>query len=290
MSSFKCCFLTCTQVSQEAGQVVWYSHLFKNFPQFVVIHTVKGLGIVNREELDVFLELSCLFNDPTDVGSLISDASAFSKTSLNIWKFLVHILLKPCLENFKHYFASMRDECNCAVVWTLFGTAFLWDLNENWLFQSCGHCWVFQSFRPIECSTLTTSSFRIWNNSAGIPSPPLALLIVMLPKAHLTSHSRMSGFRWVITPSWLSGSWRSFLHSSVCFCYLFLISSASQPCLTQWNYEPPKTDGSWWRDLTKCGPLEKGMANHFTILALRTPWTVWKGKKIWHWKMNFPSL
>ena len=82
------------------------------------------------------------------------------------------------------------------------------------LFQSCGHCWAFQIWWHIECSTLTASSFKIWNSSAGIPSPPLALFVVMLPKAHLTSHSRMSGPRWVITPSWLSGSWRSFLYSS----------------------------------------------------------------------------
>ena len=96
------------------------------------------------------------------------------------------------------------------------------------LFQSCGHCWVFQICWHIECSTLTTSTFRIWNSSAGIPSPPLTLFVVMLPKAHLTSHSLMSGCRWVITPSWLSESWRSFLyHSSVYSCHLFLISSAS---------------------------------------------------------------
>ena len=96
------------------------------------------------------------------------------------------------------------------------------------LFQSCGHCWVFQICWHIECSTFTASSFRILNSSTGIPSPPLALFIVMLSKAHLTSHSRMSGSRWVITPSWLSGLWRSFLYSSsVCSCHLFLISSAS---------------------------------------------------------------
>src|SRR5574342_325485 len=100
-------FLTCTQITQEAGQVVWYSHLLKSFPQFVVIHTVKGLGIVNKAELDVFLELSCFFHDPADVGNLISGSSAFSKTSLNIRKFMVHILLKPGLENFEHYFTSM---------------------------------------------------------------------------------------------------------------------------------------------------------------------------------------
>ena len=107
MSISNCFFLTCTQISQEAGKVVWYTHLFQNFPQFIVIHTVKGFGIVNKEEVDVFLELSCFFDDPTDVGNLNSGSSAFSKSSLNILKFLVHVLLKPGLENFKHYFASV---------------------------------------------------------------------------------------------------------------------------------------------------------------------------------------
>ena len=87
--------------------MVWYSHLLKNFPQFVVTHTVKGFGIVSKTEVDVFLELSCVFNDPTDVGNLISGSSAFCKSSLNIWKFMVHILLKVGLENFEHYFASV---------------------------------------------------------------------------------------------------------------------------------------------------------------------------------------
>ena len=110
---------------------------------------------------------------------------------------------------------------------SIFGIAFLWDWNENF-FQSCGHCWVFQICWHIECSTFTASSSRIWNSWTGIPSPPLALFIVMLPKAHLTSHSQMSGSRWVITPSWLSWSWRYFLIlSSVYSCHLFLISLAS---------------------------------------------------------------
>ena len=87
--------------------MVWYSHLLKNFPQFVVIHTVKGFGIVNKGEIDVFLELFCFYNDLTDVGNLISGSSAFSKSSLNIWKFMVHVLLKPGLENFEHYFTSV---------------------------------------------------------------------------------------------------------------------------------------------------------------------------------------
>ena len=103
-SNSNCCFLTGIQISQEAGKVVWYSYLLKNFPQFVVIHTVKGFGIVNKAEIDVFLELSCFFDDAADVGNLISGSSAFSKTSLNIWKFTVHVLLKPGLENFERYF------------------------------------------------------------------------------------------------------------------------------------------------------------------------------------------
>ena len=87
--------------------MVWYSHLFQNFEQFVMIHTVKGFGIVNKADIDVFLELSCFFDNPVDVGNLISGSSAFSKLSLNIWKFLVHVLLKPGLQNFEHYFVGV---------------------------------------------------------------------------------------------------------------------------------------------------------------------------------------
>ena len=177
--------------------MVWYSHLLKKFPQFVVIHTVKGVDIVIKADTDIFLELSSFFNDPTDVGTLISGSSVISKSSLNIWKFTVH--LKPSLENFEYYFASMWDECNCEVVWPFFGIAFLWDWMKTDLFQSYGHCWVFQICWHIECSTFTASSFRIWNSSTGIPSPPLALFVVMLHKPHLTSHPKMSDSRWVIT-------------------------------------------------------------------------------------------
>ena len=134
MFSSNCCFLTWVQISHEAGKVVWYSHLLKNFPQFVVIHTVKGFGIVNETEVDVLLEFSCFSYDPVDAVNLISGSPAFSKSSLNIWNFSVHILLKPGLENFEHYFASMWDECNCVVVWTFFDIAFLWDWNKNWHF------------------------------------------------------------------------------------------------------------------------------------------------------------
>ena len=107
MSSSNCCFLTYIQVSQEAGKVVWYFHLLKNFLQFAVIHTVKGFGIVSKAMVDVLLELSCFFYYPTNVENLFSDSSAFSKSSLNSWKLWVHVLLKPHLENFEHYFANV---------------------------------------------------------------------------------------------------------------------------------------------------------------------------------------
>ena len=116
MSSSNCCFLTCIQISQKAGQVVWYSHLFQNFPQFAVIHIVKGFGVVNKAEVDAFLELYCFFNDPAEAGNLVSGSSAFSKTSLNIWKFTLHVQLKAGLENFEHYYASMLDKFSCVVV------------------------------------------------------------------------------------------------------------------------------------------------------------------------------
>ena len=114
MSSSNRCFLTCIQISQEASKVFLYSHLFKNFLQFVVIHTIKGFGMVNEAEVDVFLEVSCLFCDPTDGGNLISGTSAFSKSSLNTWKFSVHVLLKPNLKDFEHNLVGMWSNCNGA--------------------------------------------------------------------------------------------------------------------------------------------------------------------------------
>ena len=169
MSSSNCCFLTCIQISQEASQVIWYSHFFQNFLEFVVVHTVNGFGIINKAEIDIFLELSSFFYDPVDVGNLISGSSAFSKSSLNIWKFTVHILLMPYLETFEHYFAHKWDGCNCVVIWTFFGIAFLWDCNENWTspvlwplprFPNLLSFWV-QHFHSI--------IFYIWNSSTGIP-------------------------------------------------------------------------------------------------------------------------
>ena len=112
MSTSNCCFLTCIPISQEADQVVWYSHLFQNFP--VVIHTVQGFGIVNKAGIDDFLEFFHFFDDPTHVGNLISGSSAFSKSSLNTWKFTVYILLKPSLENFEHHLLACEMS---ATVW-----------------------------------------------------------------------------------------------------------------------------------------------------------------------------
>ena len=126
------CFLTCIQISQETGKVVWYSHLFKNFPQFVVTHKANGFSIVNEEEVYVFLEFCCFFYDPI----MLAIWSLVSLPFLNpAWTSGSSQLTYCCLENFEHYFASMWDESNCAVVWAFFGIAFLWDWNENWPFS-----------------------------------------------------------------------------------------------------------------------------------------------------------
>ena len=140
------------------------------FPSLLEFSTVscdphsKALA-VNKAEVDIFLELSCFFNDPNDIGNLISGSSAFFKSSLNIWKFTGHILLKPGLENFEHYLTSLSDECNCTAVWTLFALPFFGIGMKTDLFSSCGHCCIFQICWHIECSTFTASSFRIWNSS-----------------------------------------------------------------------------------------------------------------------------
>ena len=137
-----------------------------------MIHAVKSFGVVNKEEIDVFLELSCFFDDPTDVGNLIPVSFALPKSRLNIWKFTVHVLLKLGLENFKHYFASVWDECSCVVVWTFFGIAFLWDWNENWLFLFV--CFLFFYFIfnfTTFFSPVTTAEF---SKFAGILSAALS--------------------------------------------------------------------------------------------------------------------
>ena len=150
------------------------------------------------------------FYDTMYIGNLIPDSSAFSKSTLYILKFFVHTLLKPGLKNFENYFTRVWDECNCAVFCKFFGIDFLWDWNENWSFPILWLLLSFPNCWHVECSTLTTSTFRIWNSSAGCPSPSLALFLVMLPKAHLTLDSRMFGSSWVVIPSWLSGSLNSF--------------------------------------------------------------------------------
>ena len=117
--------ITGTSLVVQWLRVCSYSHLLRNFPQVVLMHAVKGFGLVHKAEIDVFLELSCFFNDPKDVGNLISGSSAYSKSSLNMWNFMVYVLLKLDLEDFEHYFASMWDECNCAVVWYSLALALL---------------------------------------------------------------------------------------------------------------------------------------------------------------------
>ena len=213
MSSSNCCFLTHIQVTQETGKVVGYSHLFKNFPQLVVIHAVKGFGIVNKAEEDAFLELSCFLT---------------IQRMLAIWSLVLLPFLNPAWTS-----GSSQFTYSWSLVWRILSIALLaWrrvqfcgSLSILWHCLSLGLEWKMTFSSPVvtvefskfagifECSTFTPSSFRIWNSSTGIPSPPLALFVVMLSKAHLTSHSRMSGSRWVITSSWLSGSWRSFLYS-----------------------------------------------------------------------------
>ena len=143
MSSSNCCFLTCVIgfLRGRSGGLVFPS--LSELSTVIVIHTVKDFGIVNKAERDVFLELFCFFDDPVDVGNLISGSSAFSKTSFDIWKFMVHVLLKLGLKNFEHYLASAWDECCFAAGWTFFGISLLWDSNQNWPFP---FLWALLSF------------------------------------------------------------------------------------------------------------------------------------------------
>jgi len=158
--------------------------------------------------------------DPTDVGNLIPGSSVFCKSRLYIWKLPVHRLLKLSMEDFEHYLASMWDKFNCAVVGIFFGIGM-----KIWPFPILCPLLSFPNLMPYLSSIFTALYFRIWNSSAGIPSPPLALFAVMLLKAHLTLPSRMSGSRWVNTPSWLFVSWRIF------FIVLLCILTISSWCL-----------------------------------------------------------
>ena len=149
------------------------------------------------------------------------------------------------------------------------------------LFQPCGHCWVFQICWHIEYNTFTASYIRIWTSSAGIPSPSLALFMVMIPKSHLTLHSRISGSRWVITPSWLSGSWRSFLYSSSVYSWASLVAQLVK--------NPPAMQETWVQSLGWEDPLEKGKATHSSRgwdgwMVSPTQWTwVWVNSGSWWW-------
>ena len=138
------CFLTYIRFYQETSKVVWYSHLFKQFSQCIVIHIVRDFSTVNDVDVDVFLELPCFLHDPMNVGSLISGSSVFSKSSLFIWKFSVHVLPKPNLTDFEHNLASVWNKHNCTVVWAFFGITHFEIGMKTGVFQSCGHCWVFQ--------------------------------------------------------------------------------------------------------------------------------------------------
>ena len=185
-----------------------------------MIHAFKGFGIVNEAEVDVFLQLSCFFYDRTDVDNLISGSPVFRKSESSqitycwslAWRIL-SITLLAC------EMSTIVQQFEYSLALLFFGIGMKTDL-----FQSCGHCWVFQLCWPIECCTFTASSFRIWNISTRIPTPLLALFVVMLLKVQMSSHSRMSGSRWVITPLWLSRSIRPFLYSSSVYSCVCLTS------------------------------------------------------------------
>ena len=220
MSSSNCCLLTCLQISQEAGQVVWFSHLFKNFPVCCDPH-IQRLWCSQWSRSRCFsgtlaflmslwmLAIWSLVPLPFLNPAWTSGRSQFMYCFflfVFFCFFFSHVLLKPGLENFQHYFASMWDECNCAVVWTFFGIAFLWDWNENCSFPVLWPLLSFPNLLAYWVQHFHSIIFQdLLKSSTGIPSPPLALFAVMLSKAHLTSHSRMSGSRWVIIPSWLYG-------------------------------------------------------------------------------------
>ena len=175
MSSSNCCFPDLhTDFSRDrSGGLVFPS--LSEFPTIYCDAHSQRLWHSQKAEIDIFLEISCFFNDPGDVGNLISCSSAFSKTSLNIWKCMVHVLLKPGLENFEHYFASVWDECNCAVAWAFFGIAFLRDWKENWPFPVLWpllsfpnllaywvqhfHSIIFQYLKDLNQNSITSTSF-----------------------------------------------------------------------------------------------------------------------------------
>ena len=183
------------------------------------------------KQVGVFLEFPSFLYYPVNAGNLIPDSSSFSKPSLDIWNFLVCIMLKPSMQDLKDDLTSMRD--GAIVQWLAHSLVFFLGIGMRIdLFQSCGHCWVFQVCWHIECNTLMASAFRVLSSSTGILLHPLALIIAVLPKAHVTLLLRMPGSGWLTTPSWSSSSFGSFLHGfSVYSFHLFLISSVSSRSL-----------------------------------------------------------
>ena len=167
MQGSNCCFLTCIQLSQETGKMVWYSHLSKSIPQLVMIHTVKGFSIVDETERDVFLKFPCFLYNPANVGNLISSSSSFSKSSLDIWKFLVHIILKPSVQDFKHDLTSMGDECDCLMVSIFFTTTLLGNWDKDWPF-------------PVLLATAGSSRFANIMNATPWQNCPLGIWIVLV--------------------------------------------------------------------------------------------------------------
>ena len=157
-----------------------------------------------------------------DAGNLISDFSDFSKSCLYIWRFSVHVLLKPSLKNVEHYLTSIWNKHSCKVVWAFFGIAFLWDRDENLPLTVLRPLKSFPHLPAYWVQYFYNVAFRIWNRSAGIPSPPLVLFVVMLPQDHLTTHSRMSGSSWMTTPSWLFRSLKLF---NIIFLCILVTSS-----------------------------------------------------------------
>ena len=203
MSSSNCCFLTCIQVSQEPGQAVWYSHLFQNFPQFIVIHTVKGFDIVNKAEIDVFLELSCFFDDPADVGNLISGSSSFSNPAWTSGSSQFTYRWSLTWENFEQYFTCMWDWVQlCSslnILWHCLSLGLEWKLT----FFSTVATAEFSKFAGILSAALSQHHLLGFETVQlnSISSTSLVCSDASEGPLHFTSHSRMSGSRWVITPS-----------------------------------------------------------------------------------------
>jgi len=265
MSISNCCFLTCIQFLRR--QVRW-SGIPISFSFPVCCDPHKGFNVVNEVEVDVFLEFSCFFYDPVDVGNLIplpflnpawtSGSSWFIYYWSLAWRILSITLLACEMSAIVWYFEH-------SLALSFFGIGMKPDL-----FQSCGHCWVFQICWHIDCDTLTTSSFRTSDSSARIPSPPLALFVVMLLKVHLTLHPRMSGSSWVIRPSWLFGWLISFSMVLLCILatsswYLLLLLGPYPFCLLLCP------------SLHEKFPLEKiSSLSHSIVFFNSLHWLLWK--------------